>query len=54
MEKMPDEWKTGIICPLYKEGDALQCANYRGIVLLNTTYKVFSKVLYLKLLPYAE
>jgi sorting nexin-29 len=25
-----------------------------GVILLNTTYKVFSKILYLRLLPYAE
>jgi hypothetical protein len=46
MEKMPDEWKTCIICPLYKQGDPLHCAYYRSIVLSNRTYKVFSKILY--------
>jgi sorting nexin-29 len=53
-ENMPDEWKTGIICLLHKKGDPMQCANYRGISLLNTTYKIFSKIMYTQLLPYAE
>jgi hypothetical protein len=37
MEKMPDEWETDI-CPLYKKGDPLHFASYRGIILLNTNY----------------
>jgi hypothetical protein len=53
-ENMPDEWKIGIMCPLHKKGDPMQCASYRGITLLNTTCKVFSKILYTQLLPYAE
>jgi sorting nexin-29 len=53
-ESIPNEWRNRIICPLHKRGDPLQCINYRGMTLLNTTYKVFSKILYAKLLPYAE
>jgi hypothetical protein len=34
-EKMPDEWKIGISCKLHKKGDLMQCANSRGITLLN-------------------
>lgn len=53
-EIIPTEWKMGIICPLYKKGDPMICGSYRGITLLTSTYKLFSKILYLRLLPYVE
>jgi sorting nexin-29 len=53
-EKLPDEWKRSIICPIHKKGNLLECANYRGISLLNTTYKALSNIIYAHLLPFTE
>jgi hypothetical protein len=48
-EKIPTEWTEGILCPIYKKGDCKQCNNYRGISLLNITYKIFAILLYNRL-----
>jgi len=53
-KQMPSSWKEAIIMPLHKNGDKTNCCNYRGISLLNTAYKVFSKVLLSRLIQYAE
>jgi hypothetical protein len=51
---LPRSWTEGVLCPMYKKGDKLDCNNYQGICLSNVTYKVFAKILYDRLLPHAN
>ncbi|KAJ4447210.1 hypothetical protein ANN_09212 [Periplaneta americana] len=53
-EVFPKEWCMEIICPIHKRGDQIEYSNYRGITLLNTTYKLLSNVLYHRLRPHVE
>jgi hypothetical protein len=53
-EKMPSDWYNGIIHPIHKKGAEQDCKNYRGIMLLNITYKILAAVINYRLTPYAE
>jgi hypothetical protein len=53
-ETLPRSWIEGVLCLVYKKGNKLDCKNYRGICLLNVTYKVFAKILYDRFLPPRE
>ena len=44
-ERIPQDWKTALIVPIYKNGDRSNCNNYRGITLLSTAMKVFEVVI---------
>jgi hypothetical protein len=44
-EEPPTDFKKGVIIPLYKKADKLECKNYRGITLLSIPGKVMSLVI---------
>ena len=50
-EVMPDEWETGLLKILPKKGDLSDPGNYRGIMLLETAYKIVAILLHMRLLP---
>jgi len=54
LEELLEEWKESIIVPIYKKGDNTYCINYRGISLLQTTYRILSNILLARLTPYVE
>jgi hypothetical protein len=51
---LPEEWKVSNIVPIYKNGDKVNCSNYRGISLFPSTYKGLSNILLPYAAPYAE
>ena len=50
----PEKWAEGYIVPLYKKGDVNDVGNYRGITLLSTLGKLFTRVLNTRLNNWAE
>ena len=43
--KVPKDWQSSVIIPIFKKGDRKECTNYRGISLLSLPGKVFAKCL---------
>ena len=50
----PEEWSEGYIIPLHKKGSIHDVENYRGITLLSTLGKLFTRVLNNRLSEWAE
>lgn len=38
----PDSFRNSVLVPLFKKGDPSLASNYRGLMLLNTLYKIFT------------
>jgi hypothetical protein len=51
---MPDQWREGIIAPIWKAGDKTDVRNYRGICLQSVATKVYSNILKARLWIWAE
>lgn len=43
-----------LICPIHKKDDKKECNNYRGIALVNITYKILSYCILDRIKPLAE
>lgn len=53
-EKIPDEWKEGLIVKLPKKGDLELCCNWRGITLQNIINKLISQIILNRMTPALE
>ena len=44
-EKIPEEWKEGLIIKIPKKGDLANCNNWRGITLLSIPSKIMFRII---------
>ena len=48
----PDNWRKGIIVPIFKKGDKRNISNYRPVSLLPICSKIFERIIYDNMLKY--
>ena len=44
-EVVPEDWRKGLICTIFKKGDRSICSNYRGVSLLSVPGKIFGHII---------
>ena len=54
MGYFPENWSEGFIVPIFIKGDINEVSNYRGITLLSTLGKLFTRILNNRLNKWAE
>ena len=47
--KAPSDWRKALVVIIPKKGDPSICNNYRGISLLSVSYKVFCRILLIRM-----
>ena len=45
MKRFPEDWEQGILIQLPKEGNLMQCKNWRSIMLLPITSKILCRII---------
>ncbi|MCI4382158.1 hypothetical protein PGIGA_G00260570 [Pangasianodon gigas] len=54
-EKMPEEWRSSVLVPIFKnKGDVQSCSHYRGIKLMSHTMKLWERVVEARLRKVVE
>ena len=53
-DKLPEDWKSARVTPLYKQGDRDDVNNYRPIWVIPVVVKVFERIVYEQLYAYLE
>ncbi|XP_024883228.1 uncharacterized protein LOC112461981 [Temnothorax curvispinosus] len=43
--EIAEDWKEGIIVPIVKKGEGKEAQDYRGVTLMNTSYKIYAAIL---------
>uniref|UniRef100_A0A8D8LKZ5 Craniofacial development protein 2 n=2 Tax=Cacopsylla melanoneura TaxID=428564 RepID=A0A8D8LKZ5_9HEMI len=51
---VPDDWRMGVVVPLFKKGDRKKCSNFRGITLTSQVSKLYERLLENKIRPIIE
>lgn len=51
---IPEEWKSAIICPIFKKGNPTKTEKYRGISLLDTGCNILILLIFERINPYIE
>ena len=51
-QQWPQDWKSSVLIPIPKKGNAKECSNYRTIVLISHAIKVMLKILQARLQQY--